>query len=111
MPQYHFRITGLFLRFGSYWCNCFIIFGEPAGTRTQDPRLKRALLYQLSYELTSDSRVTQFDNGPRAGTKATATVQVVSCKADESMRRFVAPTDPTDVTPRQVTDGEFLSFH
>jgi len=38
-------------------------------------------------------------------------VQVVSCKADESMRRFVAPTDPTDVTPRQVTDGEFLSFH
>src|ERR1700690_2465800 len=25
--------------------------GEPAGTRTQDPRLKRALLYQLSYEL------------------------------------------------------------
>ena len=27
--------------------------GEPAGTRTQDPRLKRALLYQLSYELIS----------------------------------------------------------
>jgi hypothetical protein len=25
--------------------------GEPAGTRTQDPRLKRALLYQLSYGL------------------------------------------------------------
>ncbi len=25
--------------------------GELAGTRTQDPRLKRALLYQLSYEL------------------------------------------------------------
>ena len=26
--------------------------GELAGIRTQDPRLKRALLYQLSYELT-----------------------------------------------------------
>ena len=27
-------------------------YGEPAGTRTQDPRLKRAMLYQLSYRLT-----------------------------------------------------------
>ena len=27
-------------------------FGEPAGIRTQDPRLKRPLLYQLSYRLT-----------------------------------------------------------
>ena len=26
--------------------------GEPAGPRTQDPRLKRAMLYQLSYRLT-----------------------------------------------------------
>src|SRR5438876_147545 len=26
---------------------------ESAGTRTQDPRLKRALLYQLSYRLTN----------------------------------------------------------
>ena len=24
---------------------------DPAGTRTQDPRLKRAMLYQLSYEI------------------------------------------------------------
>lgn len=31
--------------------NC-LVSGEPAGIRTQDPRLKRALLYQLSYELT-----------------------------------------------------------
>ena len=30
--------------------------GEPAGTRTQDPRLKRALLYQLSYGLTSTAQ-------------------------------------------------------
>jgi hypothetical protein len=26
-----------------------MIFGEPAGIRTQDTRLKRAVLYQLSY--------------------------------------------------------------
>jgi hypothetical protein len=29
-----------------------MVRGELAGIRTQDPRLKRALLYQLSYELT-----------------------------------------------------------
>ena len=28
-------------------------FGEPAGTRTQGPRLKRAMLYRLSYRLTA----------------------------------------------------------
>ena len=35
--------------------------GELAGTRTQDPRLKRALLYQLSYELVKAaiSKLTQ----------------------------------------------------
>ena len=27
------------------------MYGEPAGGRTQDPRLKRAMLYQLSYRL------------------------------------------------------------
>ena len=26
-----------------------LLFGDPAGTRTPDPRLKRQLLYQLSY--------------------------------------------------------------
>jgi hypothetical protein len=31
--------------------------GEPAGTRTQDPRLKRAMLYQLSYRLTERTRI------------------------------------------------------
>ena len=29
-----------------------LMYGEPAGGRTQDPRLKRAMLYQLSYRLT-----------------------------------------------------------
>ena len=28
--------------------------GEPAGIRTQDPRIKSALLYRLSYELQCD---------------------------------------------------------
>lgn len=27
----------------------FNVFGEPAGTRTQDPQIKSLLLYQLSY--------------------------------------------------------------
>jgi hypothetical protein len=39
-------------------CECCKLFrsGELAGIRTQDPRLKRALLYLLSYELTGKSR-------------------------------------------------------
>ena len=40
-----------FSGFGSNEGKPFILNGELAGTRTQDPRLKRALLYQLSYEL------------------------------------------------------------
>src|SRR5580658_2569385 len=38
-------------RFPKSTIKLFILNGELAGTRTQDPRLKRALLYQLSYEL------------------------------------------------------------
>ena len=39
------------------WCcsallERLIVNGEPAGTRTQGPRLKRAMLYRLSYRLT-----------------------------------------------------------
>ncbi len=51
-PLYHFCITEGFWdgQLGS--SNFFILNGELAGIRTQDPRLKRALLYQLSYELT-----------------------------------------------------------
>jgi hypothetical protein len=48
---YHFRITALFLAAHSCLDKSFIMSGELAGIRTQDPRLKRALLYQLSYEL------------------------------------------------------------
>lgn len=33
------------------------LFGEPAGTRTQGPRLKRAMLYRLSYRLTEWERL------------------------------------------------------
>src|SRR5580658_6304677 len=37
--------------------------GELAGTRTQDPRLKRALLYQLSYELPQNAAVSKLPQG------------------------------------------------
>ena len=49
--MYHFRITAAFLDVHSYLSKSFIMSGELAGIRTQDPRLKRALLYLLSYEL------------------------------------------------------------
>ncbi len=35
-----------------------LIFGESAGIRTQDPRLKRAMLYQLSYRLSEEGICT-----------------------------------------------------
>ena len=51
----HFISTGL----GFQWSwesehsrKFLIVNGEPAGTRTQGPRLKRAMLYRLSYRLT-----------------------------------------------------------
>jgi hypothetical protein len=44
--------------------------GELAGTRTQDPRLKRALLYQLSYELVQ-GRSFQIITGPTSAPVAT----------------------------------------
>ena len=49
--MYHFRITSTFSRLQGRSSKLFILYGERAGTRTQDPRLKRALLYQLSYAL------------------------------------------------------------
>jgi hypothetical protein len=49
----------------------FIMSGELAGTRTQDPRLKRALLYQLSYELfwAAVSKLTQYGTGLHAASR------------------------------------------
>jgi hypothetical protein len=41
-------------------CKSFILCGEPGGNRTHDRRLKRALLYQLSYELSPAA--TQFSH-------------------------------------------------
>ena len=39
--------------------------GEPAGARTRDPRLKRAMLYQLSYRLTEQrARILPLTLGP-----------------------------------------------
>jgi hypothetical protein len=39
--------------------------GELAGIRTQDPRLKRALLYQLSYELAIQTALSKLPQGHR----------------------------------------------
>ena len=36
----------------------FFIYGEPAGTRTRDPLLKRQMLCQLSYRPINDLRTT-----------------------------------------------------
>jgi hypothetical protein len=48
---YHFRITEPFPDVRDGLDKFFVLNGELAGARTQDPRLKRAMLYQLSYEL------------------------------------------------------------
>ncbi len=34
--------------------------GDPAGIRTRDPRLKRPLLYQLSYRISNEGAKIQF---------------------------------------------------
>lgn len=59
--MYHFCITAAFFEVIHYSGKSFILNGELAGIRTQDPRLKRALLYQLSYELVKAavSKLTQ----------------------------------------------------
>ena len=44
-------ITAAFLSLKSPFDKLFIFDGEPGADRTHDPRLKRALLYQLSYGL------------------------------------------------------------
>jgi hypothetical protein len=58
-PPHPFRIAVLF-RVLTCSDNFFILNGELAGIRTQDQRLKRAMLYQLSYELSPISKLTQF---------------------------------------------------
>jgi hypothetical protein len=51
MGMYRFRIAAATPASVFESNKLFILHGELAGDRTQDPRLKRALLYQLSYEL------------------------------------------------------------
>jgi hypothetical protein len=58
--KYHFCTTAAFLSPESPFAKLFILYGELGGNRTHDPRLKRALLYQLSYELSPIS--TYFDS-------------------------------------------------
>ena len=48
---YHSRTTAALLEVRSRSGKFLVLHGELAGARTQDQRLKRAMLYQLSYEL------------------------------------------------------------
>jgi hypothetical protein len=67
--KYHFCITfpdGYFscILVGVCIARVFIGFdGESAGARTQDQRLKRAMLYQLSYALKPHYQVSTFNRG------------------------------------------------
>ena len=61
MPLYHFRITGALWAVRTVVGKSFGMFGELAGARTQDPRLKRAMLYQLSYELVPFQKYHSYD--------------------------------------------------
>jgi hypothetical protein len=77
MRPYQFRITATFGDVHSCQDKPFILNGELAGIRTQDPRLKRALLYQLSYELVQDrcfktNTARHFLPPPRAAQEASA---------------------------------------
>src|SRR5579864_4132791 len=45
--------------------NPLIAYGEPGAARTLDPRLKRALLYQLSYGLSPEGNVNRTGVGCR----------------------------------------------
>ena len=49
--MYHFPITAAILDVHACSDKFLALNGEPGGNRTHDRRLKRALLYQLSYEL------------------------------------------------------------
>ena len=49
--MYHFCITLPLYLVAALSFKSFIFYGEPGADRTHDPRLKRALLYQLSYGL------------------------------------------------------------
>jgi len=51
---YHFCITMTLYGFQHEPLKLFVLYSELGGSRTHDPRLKRALLYQLSYELVQD---------------------------------------------------------
>jgi hypothetical protein len=51
MRLYRFHITAASYGLQNGLRKLFVLNGELGGSRTHDPRLKRALLYQLSYEL------------------------------------------------------------
>ena len=87
---YHFRITAALL---GAWYNSsksFVLSGELAGIRTQDPRLKRALLYQLSYELSPTATYLKIDK-----LQETTLLAVRDCLALRiNLQSLVAETEP-----------------
>jgi hypothetical protein len=92
---YHFCITAAFSSPKSPFDKLFILNGEPAGIRTQDPRLKRALLYQLSYELTPVSahgaEAIRF-SGSGLLLAPAAILQPLRTATDPDARRIPAPS-------------------
>jgi hypothetical protein len=62
------------------------VYGESAGIRTQDPRLKRAMLYQLSYRLSKTERRHIVTRG--AGRRG-----IIPLTRDGSLRRVMRFTD------------------
>ena len=65
--------------------------GESAGIRTQDPRLKRAMLYQLSYRLSQTQRRHIVTRG--AGRRG-----IIPLTRDGSLRRVMRSTNNSGPT-------------
>lgn len=68
-------------------------YGEPAGARTRDPRLKRAMLYQLSYRLTEQrARILPLTLGPCL---ARIIHDTSAANVNARLRRTVSPFSPS----------------
>ena len=74
--SYHIRKTAAVYDFHDGSHKLFVLYGELAGNRTQDPRLKRALLYQLSYEL-ANCRYLKVNTGTSAKNRRLAGASAV----------------------------------
>ena len=68
-------------------------YGEPAGARTRDPRLKRAMLYQLSYRLTEQrAEILPLTLGPCL---ARIIHDTSAASMNARLRRTVSPFSPS----------------